>query len=411
LSEGVSALIMEAEMPRLWPLKIALALAIPLPAIVVRLSGIDPGPLMSLVIFGSAVVGAAFILAWAAEAAQADISASLAVAMLALVAVLPEYAVDLFFAYRSGSNPEFSAFAAANMTGSNRLLLGFGWPLVAFVFAWGCHRSGKKDRELRMEPRRRIELGFLALAGIYSFLIPLKGSISLIDAAVLLGLFGAYLFRVSREKKTDHDFVGIPAVLAGLTRPRRPLVVGGLFVVAGVFVLMAAEPFATALIDTGTAFGLDKFLLVQWLAPLASEAPEFIVAILFALRSRGDDAMGTLLSAKVNQWTLLVGSLSVAHLIGGGGLALELDARQVEEFFLTAAQTVLGIAVLLNLRLSAREGTMLLCLFALQFPFPQTSVRIGFSVAYLAIAAVFIFRQRASLPGLGRAMLSSKCPE
>jgi cation:H+ antiporter len=390
--------------PRFWPAKIAFALAIPLPALVFRLAGIHLGPLPSLFVFGSAVVGAAFILAWAAEAAQKDISASLAVAILALVAVLPEYAVDLFFAYKSGGQPEFAAFAAANMTGSNRLLLGLGWPLITFVFAWKCRQAGSKERSLRLEPHRKVELAFLGVAAVYSFLIPIKGSISLIDSVVLLSLFGLYLFRVSRERKTDHEFVGVPAHLAGLPRPYRPLFVGGLFLAAAAFVLVAAEPFANALVDTGAAFGIDKFLLVQWLAPLASEAPEFIVAILLALRMRGDDAIGTLLSAKVNQWTLLVGSLAVAHLAGGGGFALGLDARQVEEFLLTAAQTVLGISVLVNLRFSVKEGLVLLGLFALQFPFPQTSVRLGFTGLYLAIAAALLVMNRGSLLGTGRAL-------
>ena len=73
------------------------------------------------------------------------------------------------------------------------------------------------------------------------------------------------------------------------------------------------------LVASGRELGIDEFLLVQWLAPLASEAPEFIVAILFALRGNAYDAMGALISSKVNQWTLLVGSLPIAYLAGGGG--------------------------------------------------------------------------------------------
>jgi cation:H+ antiporter len=50
-----------------------------------------------------AVVGAAFMLSWAAELAALDISAALAISVLALVAVLPEYAVDFVFAWRGGN--------------------------------------------------------------------------------------------------------------------------------------------------------------------------------------------------------------------------------------------------------------------------------------------------------------------
>ena len=86
-------------------------------------------------VFGrrAAVVAASFVLAWAAEAAQVDVSGGLAVAVLALIAVLPEYAVDLYYAYVAGHDAEYVQYAAANMTGSNRLLMGIGWPVVVIV--------------------------------------------------------------------------------------------------------------------------------------------------------------------------------------------------------------------------------------------------------------------------------------
>ena len=115
---------------------------------------------------------------------------------------------------------------------------------------------------------------------------------------------------------------------------------------------------------------MDQFLLVQWLAPLASEAPEFIVALLFAVRGKAALALGTLISAKVNQWTLLIGSLPVAHLFGGGSTSLVLDARQVEEVLLTATQTLLGVAILLALRFPRWAAYTLFGLFAVQFFIP-----------------------------------------
>ena len=75
--------------------------------------------------FGLAILGSAFLLAWAAEALQLDVSQGLALTVLALIAVLPEYAVDFTFAAKAGENPEkFAPLALANMTGGNRLLIG-----------------------------------------------------------------------------------------------------------------------------------------------------------------------------------------------------------------------------------------------------------------------------------------------
>ena len=374
---------------------LAIALVLTIPTLVLRLSGIHPPGPLGLLVFGTAVVASSFLLAWAAEAARVDISGPLAIAILAVVAVLPEYAVDLYFAYTAGSDPTYIPYAAANMTGSNRLLLGLGWSVVVIIaLIVASRRSGRTVKELVLESGHRVELGFLAIASVVAFVIPLTGQISLLLGFALLGLFVFYLWKVSRAEATEPDLVGPAARIGELpARARRGIVIG-LFVFAAAVILASAEPFADSLISTGRAFGLDEFLLVQWLAPLASEAPEFIVAILFALHGKGSDAIGTLISSKVNQWTLLVGSLPIAYLLGGGSDALVLDARQVEEFLLTATQTLLGVAALLALRFPRWLAVTLLALFALQFAFPGQQARYVLSAAYFVLAVGALIRNR-----------------
>ena len=394
--------------------KLAIVFSIALPSVFARLAGLHLDPGVTVLVFGAGVVASAVLLAWAAEAAQLDISGALALAILALIAVLPEYAVDLYFAYTAGGNPEYAQFAAANMTGSNRLLIGIGWPLVAFIAFYALRRarrpSGAPARSWRerlggnlnltavvMPEHRRVELAFLAIASVYAFVIPLTRSIAWYDAVILLALFGAYLFRVTREGRGEPELVGVAAQIGELPPPARRILVTGLFLAAAAIVISAAEPFANGLVDSGARFGIDQYLLVQWLAPLSSEAPELIVAALLAYRMRAADGLGMLLSAKVNQWTLLVGSLWIAYRIGGGGVALELDGRQTEEFLLTSAQAILAFAVLANLRFGLWEAGALLVLFLLPFPFTDPSVRFVFSVVYLAIAAVLLVGQRRQL--------------
>jgi cation:H+ antiporter len=392
--------------------KIGTAVAVALPAVILRAIGAELGPEVEVVVFGAAVVATAFLLAWAAEAAQVDISGSLATALLALIAVLPEYAVDLYFSYSAGHDPTRAQFAAANMTGSNRLLIGIGWPLVAFV-AFAAYKRRRADDgrdadqsvsadEVRLEPVRRIEVGFLAIASAYAFIVPFTRTLAWYDSVVLLSLFGLYLWRVAKEDQTEPELIGVSAALGELPQRRRRVVVSLLFIAAAAIVLASAEPFANGLVGTGARLGIDQFLLVQWLAPLASEAPELIVASLFAWRLRGGDALGTLLSSKVNQWTLLVGSLPLAYLAGGGGHGLHLDARQTEEFLLTSAQALLALAVVIDLRFSRREASALLALFVLQFPFPSTTVRTVFSGVYLVCAIGILVRRRRQIPAVAR---------
>ena len=370
------------------------------PAVVVRIVGLRLDPVAALLIFGAAVVAASFLLAWAAEAAQIDVSGGLAIAVLALVAVLPEYAVDLYYAYVSGHNADYTQYAAANMTGSNRLLMGLGWPVVVLVGIVVARRSGADTRAgLALEPANRVELGFLLIAGAVAFVIPATGEIHLALGLTLLAWFGFYLYKVSHGDVEEPNLIGTAAALGELPDRSRRIAVVSLFLVSGAVILLCAKPFAENLVAAGTELGIDRFLLVQWLAPLASEAPEFIIAVIFASRGKGAAAIATLISSKVNQWTLLVGSLPVAHVLGGGGYSLVLDSRQIEEVLLTATQTLMGVAMILSLRFRRAAAWALLVLFVVQFTIVSTHGRLLLCGIYTAVTiAALIVNRRYLVP-------------
>jgi cation:H+ antiporter len=378
---------------------ILFCLAVAVPAVVLRLTGVYPSPPLAIVVFGLGVVAASFVLAWAAEAAEVDISGGLAIALLAVVAVLPEYAVDLYFAHTAGSQPAYVSYAAANMTGSNRLLLGLGWSSVVLVSLYvASKRSGRTIRALVLESGYRRELGFLGIASVVAFVIPLTGQIHLLLGIALLAFFGYYLWRAALSGHDEEpELIGPAARIGDLATWQRRTAVIGMFLISAAVILACAKPFANSLVEGGQALGINQFLLVQWLAPLASEAPEFIVAIMFAWRGKGGAALGLLISAKVNQWTLLIGSLPIAYGIGGGPASLPLDGRQVEEFLLTVTQTLLGIAVLLTLRFPRWAAWALLALFAVQFAIPGQTGRYALSGIYLVLALIALVRHRRQI--------------
>ena len=335
------------------------------------------------VVFGLGIFAAATLLTWASEVAETEISAGLALVILALIAVLPEYAVDLYFAITAHAQPEHAHLAIANMTGGNRLLVGLAWPVIFLIF-WRKF----KQNVMPVDRGNALGIAFLGAATLYSFSIPLRGNLSLIDTAVMFSLFLAYLYITSRSPpEEEREFIGPAAVIGAMPPIPRRLTVLAIFIFAAGVIFAAAEPFANSLVDTGKSAGIDQFVLVQWVAPIASESPEFILAGLLALRGRHDAGMTILIASKVNQWTLLVGSLPLGYAISGSTLhPLGFDSRQSEEVFLTAAQSLFAVAILVSLSMNRWEALLLAALFATQFAFTNTSVRIGYGVVYCALS-------------------------
>ena len=370
-----------------------------LPGIVLRFAGIHPDPIPGAIVFGLAILAAACLLSWGAETAELDISQGLALAIIAIIAVLPEYAVDFVLAWNAGADPAEAerGLAIANMTGGNRLLIGVGWPIVFVLF---FYRTRLKD--LIVDRQRSLELTFLTIATLYVIFIPLRHHVSIIDTIVLVSLFVIYLYFTSRVESEHVELVGPARAMGSLTdAPRRALVITVL-IYSAVTIFCSAEPFAESLVHIGEEFGVSEFLLIQWLAPLASESPEVLVACLLAWRGRAAAGMGVLISSKVNQWTLLIGTLPIAFLASAGEFGftngLPLDDRQREEIFLTAAQSAFAIAVFINLRMGRKEAIALFVLFATQLFITNEQARLVYAGAYTLLCIVLLIASREQIP-------------
>lgn len=397
-------------------------------------------PVVVSVLSGAAIVGAAFLMSWSAEILQLDVSQALALAVLALIAVLPEYAVDAVFAWKASSDPTFAPYAIANMTGSNRLLVGFGWASVVLVAWW---RTGRKvvrrggraapvdedgtvvNGNIHLPTSLSLELAVLAIASVYALAIPYKGRVDLFDAAILVGLFAAYAWATAQMPAEPHELEGPAAVVGAMPAARRRTIMAGLLAYATAVILLSAEHFAEGLVLTGKSLGIDEFLLVQWLAPLASESPEFLVALLFAWRGMAGAGLRTLVSSLVNQWTLLVGTLGVVYRIGQefsatpvAGPGLPLDFRQTEELLLTSVFSLFALSMIANFDLSVREAALLGGVFIFQLVGAQVApdrtmfqfVVIGGLVAATAYLFASSRDRRAglmSVPGRIRSLLAT----
>ncbi len=413
---------LHVEHPGRQKLELVLAVLATLPGLWVRFGDAHLSHPVEALLFGLAIVGAAFLLSWGAEVAQLDISAGLAIAVLAFIAVLPEYAVDFALALKGGNAfDEFGrscqsaaeaaagvesacSLALANMTGANRLLIGLGWTMVVFVAWLGFRRRGTRMRGIQLERTHSVELAFLSIATAYSLTLPLKSSITLLDTAVLVTIFALYTWRISRAPAEEPHLVGPARWVGGFSTGARRGSVLVLFAFAAGVIFMVAEHFAEALVATGQEFDISEFFLLQWVAPLASEAPELLVAGLYAWRLNTSAGLGTLVSSKVNQWTLLVGTLPLAFALSSGSLhGLPIVAAQREELFLTAAQSVFAVAILMNLEMSTKESMTVFTLFWAQFLLGavvpddwHAAERVGVAIMYLVLGAYVLVRQGRS---------------
>jgi cation:H+ antiporter len=269
----------------------------------------------------------------------------------------------------------------------------------------------KKKKAIVLDESQRVEIFYLAMATVYSFTIPLKGSLTLVDTAILVLLFALYTRRVAQMGVSEPELVGPVRLIVSFSKTPRRLATIMMFLYSGAVIFFVAEPFAESLVASGASLGINEFFLVQWLAPVASEAPEFIIAVTWALRGAAGPALKALVSSKVNQWTLLVGTIPLVYAISGGAIRpFVLDAMpeygqvQTHELLLTAAQSLFAVAVLVDLRLDKANGTLLFVLFAVQLIFEQTRVEI--TIIYLFLALVYhVLHRRDLIPaariGLG----------
>ena len=353
----------------------------------------------------------AFLVAWGAEAAQFLISQGLALAILAWLQTLPEFAVEAVIAWEAGRNPERAHLAIANLTGAIRLLLGLGWPMIYFVFAAASRRRGAATHlpTITLEPEHAIEVMGLVPPLLYFALVLWRQRLGWIDAAVLVGLYVAYLWVLMRNPPREVEAIAdAPRVSRwayGQTGWRRKAAIGGLFGVGGVLLYVTAHPFLNSMIALATVVGISQFFLVQWVAPFLSEFPEKVSAFFWAKRvTHAPMALMNMVSSNINQWTVLAAMIPLvfgySHYQDTGVWAdFQFDAEQRLEILLTLLQTALGVVLLANMEFDWLDATALFVLWAVQFfvPHLREEIAIAYAAWIVVLGIVFAVRGKPLL--------------
>jgi cation:H+ antiporter len=383
---------------RSWRRQLWIAVGCAAFGVLVHLSG--PFLPVALTTVGLAIglIAASFLLAWAADAGEAVFSGGLILAVIALVAVLPEFIIETRFAYIQQTE-----LVTANLTGATRLLL-TGATALPLVVAYLARRRSQAAAPFQLAGTRRLELGVLLLVSIFSIQIVARGNLTLADGIILVALYLLYARRVQGTPEEEPAVIGVPAGLLSISPEFRRPAIAGLILVAAAVVITIANPFADALLATGTSFGLDPYFLIQSVVPLATETPEFVIVAVLVANRRPAQGLALFLASSVSQWTLGMGVLPIAYLAGGGGTAMPLEGREQVEIALTIALTLFAVAALALLKPERVDAAIVVGVMALQFIYPTTFVRIAAAFILLVYAIDLLFDRRRAVRPLYRAV-------
>jgi cation:H+ antiporter len=336
------------------------------------------------------ILAAAFLVAWGAEAAQFLISQGLALAMLAWLQTLPEFAVEAVIAWDAGRDPERARLAIANLTGAIRLLIGLGWPMVYVVFIAGRPSATERFPAIRLGREHAAEIVGLGPPLLYFAVILLKGRFSWVDAVVLIACYVAYLWVLFRHgAPATEGRADAAAVSRWADRQpgwRRPAAIAALFLGGGLLLYLTAHPFLESMLALAGVVGVSQFVLVQWVAPFLSEFPEKVSAFYWARRaSHVPLALMNLVSSNINQWTVLAAMIPLVYGYSslrhhGVWLDFRFDAAQRLEILLTLLQSGLALLVLATMEFGWRDAAVLFILWLAQFLRP--SLRDAVAIVY-----------------------------
>ena len=334
-----------------------------------------------------AIILAALLISWAAECGQFFISQGLALAVLAWIQTLPEFAVEGVIAYTAGQDPSKLHLITANYTGSLRLFVGLGWPMVYFVaFFSRKNKSGSKRLwSIELEDEHSIAVLSLLPALFYFLVIYFKGSLNIFDGLVLSAIYFGYLYLLSKMPPHDQEEISdlgrIPKCVMLNKRPWNIIWIVSFFVLGGVILYFAAHPFLNSMLALAVSIGISQFVFVQWVAPFLSEFPEKLSAFYWARKSKASMALANFVSSSINQWTVLVAMIPFIYSFSVGRVASVIfDDQQKIEILLTIVQSYLGFLFLASMDFKFFEAAALFLLWLTQFIFPTT--RVGITWVY-----------------------------
>ncbi|MDO8661628.1 MAG: hypothetical protein Q7K98_00175 [Candidatus Omnitrophota bacterium] len=325
-----------------------------------------------------AIILAALLISWGAECGQFFISQGLALAVLAWVQTLPEFAVEGVIALSAAKDPSKLHLITANYTGSLRLFVGLGWPMVYFTayFFRRMKAGGKGPWSIKLDDEHSVAVLSLLPALLYFLVIYFKGTLNILDGIILSAIYFSYLYLLSKipphDQEEIEDLGRIPKFVMRKRYPLNVIWIAIFFFLGAVILYFSAHPFLNSMLALAVSFGISQFVFVQWVAPFLSEFPEKLSAFYWARKvNKASMALVNFVSSSINQWTILVALIPFIYSFGMGRVAaVVFDEHQKVEILLTIIQSYLGFLFLVSMDFKFFEAAALFLLWLAQFLVP-----------------------------------------
>lgn len=344
------------------------------------------------VLISLAIIVGALTIGTGADLLEMVLPSGVAIAIVALLQISPEFFVEWATVKKAAADPEFVHNAMANLYGANKLLVGFGPPLVFFVYYF--FSTHKKNDYIEFHQVKSFSIFVMVFAVLYNLFMYMKNSLMWYDSIALIIIYAFSITYIGRSeirfqasgKETDDDdprdaeHGGLQKWLHqacrrhGVIVPARVYLFALLFLGIGGGLLMGfAHPFLECLLEAAVAAGISTFVFIQYVAPFMSEFPEKTVAIGYAMKGREDTAMINFLSSILSQLTLLTAMVPLAFSYYKGTLTgIVFDKVQSQELLLVVAMMLFSLMLFLDLKFTPRETVLAISLFLWQFIWPES---------------------------------------
>ncbi|MCL5877717.1 MAG: sodium:calcium antiporter [Candidatus Bathyarchaeota archaeon] len=290
---------------------------------------------------------------------------SIGFTLISLSTTLPELTVALSASLSAGA-----ALSIGNALGSNifniSAILGIGAVIFGLKIYLSKRNRGAPVGDNNIIPKfgtselSNIEFGLFVASIVPLALIYVSTQASWIVGLVLLIIFGAYLYRLSKVRITTAE-----ADVEVTIEERGKLKQYALFTILGALgVVISANFMVESAITIATAAGVSQQVIGATIVALGTSIPELTIGVKSILRGHPNLALGNIIGAAFFNTTLILGVTLFVPVLIGSPLSLNMDVYLNLIIFSIIINTFFWY-FLSRKKITWKEGAVFLTIYAL----------------------------------------------